>query len=113
MAKFEAPLYVILFIFVLFLFSQAQIFPFASCSQTSIYVEFEVLTAVIMKSIVIWDVIPYSPLEVNRRFGEAYRFHLQYRISRAIYHCESRIGCVYFFFYVYFLGSNIYGWFRC
>jgi hypothetical protein len=30
---------------------------------------FEVLTAVIMKSTISWDITPCSPLSVNRRFG--------------------------------------------
>jgi hypothetical protein len=38
---------------------------------------FEVLTAVVMKSSVFWDITPRSPLKVNRRFGEAYRLHIQ------------------------------------
>jgi hypothetical protein len=33
-------------------------------------VGFEVLTAVVMKSSIFWDVSPCSPLKVNRRFGE-------------------------------------------
>jgi hypothetical protein len=40
------------------------------------YVGFEVLTAVIMKSIIFWDMTPCSPLSFNRRFGETYRLHL-------------------------------------
>jgi hypothetical protein len=38
---------------------------------------FEVLTAIIMKSSVFWDITPYSPLKVNQIFGEIYRLHLQ------------------------------------
>jgi hypothetical protein len=34
------------------------------------YVGFEVLTAVVMNSSVFWDIMPCSPLKVNRRFGE-------------------------------------------
>jgi hypothetical protein len=45
---------------------------------------FEVLTAVVMKSTVIWDIMPCSPLKVNRRFGGTYRLYLQGgRISQA------------------------------
>jgi hypothetical protein len=33
-------------------------------------VGFEVLTAVVMKSTVFWDITPCSPLSVDRRFGE-------------------------------------------
>jgi hypothetical protein len=31
---------------------------------------FEVFTAVVMKSIIFWDMAPCSPLSFNRRFGE-------------------------------------------
>jgi hypothetical protein len=33
------------------------------------YFPFEVLTAVVMKSSICWDITPCSPLKVNRRFG--------------------------------------------
>jgi hypothetical protein len=47
---------------------------------------FEVLTAVVMKSTVFWDITPCSPLKVNRHFGGAYRLHLKGRtISQARY----------------------------
>jgi hypothetical protein len=42
-------------------------------------VEFEVLTAVPMKSSVIWDVTPYSPVKVIRLFGGTYHHRLQGR----------------------------------
>jgi hypothetical protein len=42
----------------------------------------EVLTAVVMKSIIFWDITPCSPLSVNRRFGGTYRLHLQGRKSK-------------------------------
>jgi hypothetical protein len=32
------------------------------------HVGFEVLTAVVMKSTIFWDITPCSPLKVNRRF---------------------------------------------
>jgi hypothetical protein len=32
-------------------------------------VGFEILTAVVMKNFVVWDITPCSPLKVNRRFG--------------------------------------------
>jgi hypothetical protein len=38
-----------------------------------ICVGFEVLTAVVMKSSIVWDVTQFSPLKVNRRFGGTYR----------------------------------------
>jgi hypothetical protein len=39
-------------------------------------VEFEILTAMVMKRTVFWDTTPCSPLKVNRRFGKEY-LHLQ------------------------------------
>jgi hypothetical protein len=55
------------------------------------FIGFEVLTAVIMKSTIFWDITPCSPLKVNRRFGGTYRLHLQGRkISRARNQRESR-----------------------
>jgi hypothetical protein len=35
-----------------------------------VLVEFEVLIAVVMKSTIFWEIVPCSPLKVNRRFGE-------------------------------------------
>jgi hypothetical protein len=47
-------------------------------------VGFEVLTAVVMKSSIFWDITPCSLLKVNRSFGGTYRLHLQgWKISRA------------------------------
>jgi hypothetical protein len=40
-------------------------------------VGFEVLTAVVMKSIIFWDIAPCGPLSVNRRFGGTYYLHLE------------------------------------
>jgi hypothetical protein len=49
--------------------------------KTAVYiVGFEVLTAVVMKSFIFWDVTPCSLLKVDRRFGGTFRFHLQGRI---------------------------------
>jgi hypothetical protein len=45
-------------------------------------VGFEVFTAVVMKSIIFWDMTPCSPLIFNRRFGGTYRLHLQGRRNR-------------------------------
>jgi hypothetical protein len=39
----------------------------------------EVFTAVVMKCTIFWDIMPCSPLKVNRRFGGTYRLHLQGR----------------------------------
>jgi hypothetical protein len=43
------------------------------------HVGFEVLTPVVMKSTIFWDITPCSPLKVNRRFGWTYRLHYQSR----------------------------------
>jgi hypothetical protein len=52
---------------------------------------FEVLTAVVTKNTVFWDIMLCSPLEVKRRFGVTCRLRLQGRgISRARNQCESR-----------------------
>jgi hypothetical protein len=54
-------------------------------------VRFEVLTVVVIKSTIFWDITPCSPLRVNRRFGGTYRLHLQCRkTSRAWNQSESR-----------------------
>jgi hypothetical protein len=37
----------------------------------------EVLTAVVMKSSIFWDITPCRPLEVNRGYGGTCRLHLQ------------------------------------
>jgi hypothetical protein len=55
------------------------------------FVEFEVLTAVVMKSTIFWDITPCSPLRVNRRFGGTYCLRFQGgRISRERNQRESR-----------------------
>jgi hypothetical protein len=36
----------------------------------------------VMKSIILWDMMPCSPLSVNRRFGGTYRLHLQGRRNK-------------------------------
>jgi hypothetical protein len=46
------------------------------------YVGSEVLTAVVMKSTIFWDITPCSPLSVNRRFGGTYRLHLHGRKNK-------------------------------
>jgi hypothetical protein len=45
-------------------------------------VGFEVLSAVVMKRTIFWDIAPCSPLKVNRRFGGTYPFHLQGRKNK-------------------------------
>jgi hypothetical protein len=39
----------------------------------------EVLTAVVMKSNIFWNITPCSPLKINRSFGGTYHLHLQGR----------------------------------
>jgi hypothetical protein len=48
------------------------------CREFSYFlsVGFEVFTAVVMKSIIFWDMTPCSPSSSNRRFGGTYRLHL-------------------------------------
>jgi hypothetical protein len=59
--------------------------------QRQNYVGFEVLTAVVMKSTIFWDITPCISMKVNRRFGGTYRLHLQgRRISKARNQSESR-----------------------
>jgi hypothetical protein len=41
------------------------------------YVGFEILTAVVIKCNMFWDITPCSAMSVNRRFGRTYRLHLQ------------------------------------
>jgi hypothetical protein len=55
------------------------------------FVGFEVLTAVVMKSSIFWDITSCSPLKVNRCFGESCSLHLQGRgMSRARNQRETR-----------------------
>jgi hypothetical protein len=42
-------------------------------------VGFEVLTEVVMKCSVFWDITPCSPLKVKQLFGGTYHLHLQGR----------------------------------
>jgi hypothetical protein len=44
-------------------------------------VGFEVLTAMVTKSAIFWDVTPFNQLKVNRCFGEMYRVLLQSKNS--------------------------------
>jgi hypothetical protein len=47
------------------------------------FVGFEVLTAVVIKSTIFWDITPCGPLKANWRFGGTYLLRLQgRRISR-------------------------------
>jgi hypothetical protein len=40
-------------------------------------VGFEVLTPMVMKSSVVWDITPCSPVKVNERSAGTWRLHLQ------------------------------------
>jgi hypothetical protein len=42
------------------------------------HVKFEVITSVIMKNMVFWDMMPHILLEVYQCFGGTYCLHLQY-----------------------------------
>jgi hypothetical protein len=48
-------------------------------AEINFFQVFEVLTAVVMKDSVFWDMTPYSPLKVNRRLGGTCRLLLQGR----------------------------------
>jgi hypothetical protein len=53
-------------------------------STTAVYARFEFLTAVTMKSTVLWDATPCSPVEVHLRFGAMCGPHLyRQRVSQA------------------------------
>jgi hypothetical protein len=52
--------------------------------------ELEVITTVAIKSAIVWDISPCSPLKVYRRFGGQYHLYLQRWISRSKYHHKSR-----------------------
>jgi hypothetical protein len=56
----------------------------------SLFGRFEVLTAVVMKSTIFWDMTPCSPLKFTRYFVRTCRLLLQGRISQARYQRESR-----------------------
>jgi hypothetical protein len=47
-------------------------------------VGFAVLTAVVMKSSIFWDITPCSPFQVNRRFGGTYSLRLQGRRKTSV-----------------------------
>jgi hypothetical protein len=47
--------------------------------RTDNYIRLVVLTAVVVKSSIFWDITPYSPSNVNRHFGGTCCLHLQGR----------------------------------
>jgi hypothetical protein len=65
---------IVLFIHTVMLLCSVQQVPNIVC-----HLGFEALTAVAMKSSVTWNIMPYSPVKFNRRFGEMYLLHLQGR----------------------------------
>jgi hypothetical protein len=69
---------------VRFICSWRWSFCIISIAKTSLLVQFEALTAVVMKSSVFWDIMLCSPLKINRCFGGTLCFHTQgRRISHA------------------------------
>jgi hypothetical protein len=44
-----------------------------------------------MKSSIFWDIMPYSPLKIDQRFGGTYRLHLH---ERRIYQTETSRACL-------------------
>jgi hypothetical protein len=66
-------------------------FNFLSKRNRKVYIEFEILTVVVMKSTVILGMRTCSPLELNLLFGGTYSLHLPGRkISQARYQREGR-----------------------
>jgi hypothetical protein len=65
------------------------LWPKHTLTNNTFVVGFEVLTAVVMKSTIFWDIMPCSPLKANRHFRRTYRLHFQGRsISRTRYQHE-------------------------
>jgi hypothetical protein len=63
--------------------------------HTNKYEGFEVLTAMVVKSTIFWDITLCRPSKVNRRFERTYNLHLLgRRISRARKQVESRVMLV-------------------
>jgi hypothetical protein len=54
-------------------------------------VGFEVLTAVVMKSTIFWDITPCDPLKVDGRFTGKYRLHPQGPRIEAICSSETSV----------------------
>lgn len=48
----------------------------------SVYVGYEALTTVVVKSSILWNITPCNTLKINLCFGETCRFHLQSRNQR-------------------------------
>jgi hypothetical protein len=56
-------------------------------------VGFEVFTAVVMKSIIFWDIMSCSPSSFSRRFRGTYRLHLQGRRNK--FSKQAKSGILY------------------
>jgi hypothetical protein len=56
-------------------------------------VGFEVFTAVVMKSIIFWDMTSCSPLSFKQRFGVTYCLHLQGRRNKFSKNQQARGFC--------------------
>jgi hypothetical protein len=64
-----------------------------------LFLGFGVLTAVVMKSSIFWDIIQYSPLKANQRFGGKYLLHLQdRRINKRKASGKQRAECCGWYF---------------
>jgi hypothetical protein len=61
------------------------------------FVGFEVFTALVMKSIIFWDMTQCSQLSFNRRFGGTYRLHLQGRRNRFSKPANKQVASFCFF----------------
>jgi hypothetical protein len=70
--------------------------------ETFLVLRLEVLTPVVMKGSIFWDITPCSPLKINRCFWGTYSLHLQgRRISRARNQHDSRAyACWNFWLYL-------------
>jgi hypothetical protein len=51
-------------------------------SGSSVQIILTTMRMLIIKSINFWDIMPCSPMSVNRRFGGTYRLHLQGRKNK-------------------------------
>jgi hypothetical protein len=58
---------------------RAKLLKWILSGVNNFFLRFEVLTAIVMKSSIFWDITPCSPLKVNRSFRGKCRFHFQNR----------------------------------
>jgi hypothetical protein len=66
----------------------ARLQNFSSILTPCSHVEFEGLTAEVIKCTIFLGITPCVPLKANRLFGEIFRLHLQNRINRTRYQRE-------------------------